>query len=111
MSNFERNNPEEELKDQPYAQLREHAFAHLPHTAYQKIFEASFHALLLRIAPKLTPTERRVAYLIREAMRTCEIATTLGVTEHSVENYRVRIRRKLQLSQDESLSNYLSSIS
>jgi DNA-binding NarL/FixJ family response regulator len=69
-----------------------------------------FGLLLLRMAPGLTATELRVATLIREAKRSCEIAAQLSITEHTVENHRSSLRKKLQLLPTQSLSIFLSSV-
>lgn len=60
--------------------------------------------------PGLTPTERRVCVLIHHEMSTKDMASLLGVEPRSIEKYRQRIRKKLQLTNEVSLSVYLASL-
>lgn len=54
----------------------------------------------------LTPSELRVCTLVRAMLSTREIASRLHIDERTVENHRVRIRRKLGL-QKQNLVQYL----
>ncbi len=65
---------------------------------------------LSRRHPTLTPTERRVCALIRHGLSTKDIARLLGTEARSIEKYRQRIRKKLNLSASDNLSTYLSSL-
>jgi DNA-binding CsgD family transcriptional regulator len=67
-------------------------------------------ARIAAFAPKLTPTELRIATLIHEEKQTRDISKLLGVTEHFVENYRSRLRKKLRLDRDQSLVTFLSAL-
>ena len=61
-------------------------------------------------APTLTRSELRVAALVSGLLSTAEIARILGLQEHSVENYKTRIRKKLQVPEDVQLPQYLMRI-
>lgn len=49
---------------------------------------------IAREFPQLTPMEARVSALVRAMLPSWKIGELLGITEKSVENYRVKIRRK-----------------
>jgi len=59
----------------------------------------------------LTPTESRVASLIRDGRTTKEIAAVMDVTTSSVDSHRKSIRKKLGLSNEKvNLQSHLRSI-
>jgi DNA-binding CsgD family transcriptional regulator len=60
---------------------------------------------------RLTPTEIRVADMIRSGKTTKEIAGLLNVSEGTVEGHRNSIRKKLALDNKKTtLQSYLSSL-
>ena len=59
--------------------------------------------------PQLTETERRVAALVKAMLPSWKIAQILVISEKAVENYRVRIRRKIGCSTPR-LETHLSTI-
>ena len=62
----------------------------------------SFHSL--------TPTEIAICNMIRNGMRTKEIAETRGVSEATINRHREKIRRKLKITnQDANLATFLQS--
>lgn len=68
---------------------------------------------LQRLAAKhkgLTPTERKVCALIRIDLSSKDIARVLSAEPRSIEKYRQRIRKKLGLGPDDSLSAYIASV-
>ncbi|MDZ4744554.1 MAG: tetratricopeptide repeat protein [bacterium] len=68
---------------------------------------------LQRLATKhknLTPTERKVCALIRIDLSSKDIARVLSAEPRSIEKYRQRIRKKLGLAADDSLSAYIASV-
>jgi DNA-binding NarL/FixJ family response regulator len=67
-----------------------------------------FPTRLIRLAHNLSPTELRVATLLRQNKSSCEIAKELKMTEHSVGNYRTRLRKKLKLEDEMCLETFLS---
>ncbi|HIE55166.1 MAG TPA: hypothetical protein EYP90_08310, partial [Chromatiaceae bacterium] len=59
----------------------------------------------------LTPSEVRVASLIREGRRTKEISAELHLSENTISSYRHKIRRKLRLlGKKVNLQSYLKSL-
>lgn len=81
------------------------------------IFQAEFDALfpdfrsvLVRKYPLLTRQEIRISELIRLDFSTKEIARILYIDPKSVEKHRNRIRKKMNLLHEISLSKYLSAL-
>lgn len=58
----------------------------------------------------LTKTEKKIVVLLRLDMSSKEISNYLNITEKSVEQYRYRIRKKLNIDKGVYLSEYLKSI-
>lgn len=56
---------------------------------------------------KLSPREIKLAAFLRMNMSSKEISTMLNITERSVELARYRLRKKLKLSRDQNLVEYL----
>jgi two-component system CheB/CheR fusion protein len=50
---------------------------------------------LIRAIPTLSPAELRVCLLLLENHRTKEIAARLSLSERTIENHRLSIRRKM----------------
>lgn len=61
-----------------------------------------------RISAVLTPTEMRVAELIRQEKTSKEIAEALGLSKNTADFYRKSIRRKLKLDRKTNLKSYLA---
>jgi DNA-binding CsgD family transcriptional regulator len=58
----------------------------------------------------MTPTEIAICNMIRNGMRTKEIAETRGVSEATINRHREKIRRKLKITnQDVNLATFLQS--
>lgn len=95
------DNPLESHADTP----RWHAIEHRLNS-----FDPGFCRRLAAHAPTLTAMELRVAALVRFSMTSSEIAHLLIISEHSVENYRSVVRKKLGLEQSRSLTTYLSAL-
>ena len=68
-----------------------------------------FHRLA-DIAPDLTVMEFRIVTMLRLSMRTPEIARHLGIAEHTVENHRSKVRKKLGITPDRNLYMFLASL-
>ena len=69
-----------------------------------------FKETLVRQFPQLTPSELKVCYLLRGGLISKEIAEVLSISPASVDVYRHRIRKKLELVQEVNLVSYLNSI-
>lgn len=59
--------------------------------------------------PQLSPMELRVSALVKELLPSWRIAEILCITEKAVENYRVKIRRKIGCG-TERLTEYFARI-
>jgi PAS domain S-box-containing protein len=59
---------------------------------------------------RLTPTEARVAGLIRQGKATKEIAEIMGVATSTIDFHRHNLRRKLGLGRQTNLHSYLNSL-
>jgi DNA-binding CsgD family transcriptional regulator len=58
----------------------------------------------------MTPTEIAICNMIRNGMRTKEIADMRGISEATVNRHREKIRRKLKITnQDINLATFLQS--
>ena len=58
--------------------------------------------------PELSLMELRVCALIKGMMKSWEIADRLAIDEKTVENHRIRIRKKLGLASSERLFTHLT---
>ncbi|WP_139958595.1 tetratricopeptide repeat protein [Flavicella sediminum] len=67
-----------------------------------------FYEKLLKLHPTLTPTDLKHCALIRLKFDSKEMSKILGISLHSVHMARSRVRKKLNLSREESLSNYIA---
>lgn len=59
---------------------------------------------------KLTKTEKKMAALLKLDLSTKEIATILNVTDATIEVYRSRLRKKLKIDKEQSLSEFFNSL-
>jgi DNA-binding CsgD family transcriptional regulator len=58
----------------------------------------------------MTPTEIAICNMIRNGMRTKEIAEMRGISEATINRHREKIRRKLKITnQDVNLATFLQS--
>jgi len=60
--------------------------------------------------PELTSYEQQICAFLRMNLYTKEIASITGRSEKSIEVTRSRIRKKLDLSRKDNLSNFLASV-
>jgi DNA-binding CsgD family transcriptional regulator len=60
--------------------------------------------------PDLSRTEVEVAALLQMNFKTKDIAQIMGITEKTVENHRINIRRKLKLERHQNLQTTLMSM-
>ncbi|MCO6466379.1 MAG: tetratricopeptide repeat protein [Bradyrhizobiaceae bacterium] len=73
------------------------------------VHSAAIQALHSR-HPTLTPTEQRVCALVFHGLSTKDVARILGTEARSVEKYRQRIRKKLELTLDVNIKDYMTSL-
>ncbi|MGQ1888986.1 two-component regulator propeller domain-containing protein [Thermophagus sp. OGC60D27] len=81
-----------------------------------KIFEHNFnqaHETFLQSIkeayPQLTPSDLRLCAFLRINLTSKEIAPLLGISVRGVENHRYRLRKKLELSPDTDLTEFILS--
>jgi len=78
-------------------------------TVYEEIHE-NFFDRLKDTAPSLSPTDLRFLALTKMNLSSQEVATMLGISPESLRTTRYRVRKKLQLKENESLPGFLSKI-
>lgn len=71
---------------------------------------SNFYAKLRERFPKLTPTERKYCALIKLKFSSKEMAQLLQITVESVHISRHRLRKKMNLPRETSLSNFIAEI-
>ncbi|OAB79694.1 tetratricopeptide repeat protein [Cochleicola gelatinilyticus] len=77
---------------------------------FEQVHE-SFYRNLKQKHPDLTPRDKRLCALLKLHLTSKEIAQITGQTSKSVENARTRLRKKLELTHENTdLSLYLSSL-
>lgn len=59
---------------------------------------------------KLTRTEKKMATLLKLDLSTKEIASVLNVADSTVEVYRSRLRKKLRITKEQSLTDYFNNL-
>ncbi|WP_075590160.1 helix-turn-helix domain-containing protein [Labilibacter marinus] len=79
------------------------------HSRFTQIND-KFYKNLLALEPSFTPTELKHCALIKLNFDSKEMAQILGVAHNTIHMSRSRIRKKLNLSREDSLSNYISEI-
>lgn len=78
--------------------------------SYFKQVHPNFFNRLIAICPKISPAELRLAAFLRLNIGTKEIAAIMFLTVDSVRTGRTRLRKKLNLPQDENLITFLLTI-
>jgi tetratricopeptide (TPR) repeat protein len=77
---------------------------------FEKIFNnihSEFFTKLLETCPDLTPTEIKIAALLKLNLNTKEMAALTYKSEAGIKSTRYRLRKKLNLTSDDSLIPYL----
>lgn len=77
---------------------------------FRSIFEQvhqDFFNKLMAVSQDLTAADTRLASLIRLQIPSKDIAVILGISQDSLRISRYRLRKKLQLTQGDSLSNFM----
>jgi len=70
----------------------------------------NFLQSLKEITPDLTTNDVRLATLIKLNMSNKEIASILNITHQSVKNSQYRLKKKLKLTDNQNLRNFIASI-
>jgi|GEM_PF-6436981 len=76
---------------------------------FQRIYPSYIPALLERHAA-LSRTELKVCMLLRVKLSSKEIARIIHLSSHTIDTHRRRIRKKMGLDEDRSLTAYLAAI-
>jgi tetratricopeptide (TPR) repeat protein len=77
---------------------------------FRQHFEQVYRGFMDRLAqqhPDLTKGEKRMFVLVKLNLSTSEIADILGISADSVKKARYRLRKKLQLSDDQPLNDFI----
>jgi tetratricopeptide (TPR) repeat protein/DNA-binding CsgD family transcriptional regulator len=77
---------------------------------FRQHFESVYRGFLDRLVdqyPDLTKGERRMFVLVKLNLSTSEIADILGISSDSVKKARYRLRKKLQLPDDQPLNDFI----
>ena len=69
--------------------------------------DRKFMKKLKKAHPKLTPNDIRLCAYLRLNLSSKEIAPLLNISPRSVEIKRYRLRKKMNLSHDDNLVNYI----
>ena len=69
-----------------------------------------FGQSLINRIPSITAMEMKIAKLIRLGLSTQAMATLCGVTLKSIENHRIRLRKKCMLRSEQSLASFLQTL-
>lgn len=76
---------------------------------FENVYE-SFYRALNKLFPDLTQGEKKLCALLRLNLSSKEIATLMFQNSQSVDMARYRLRKKLNLKQNENLTDFLMSI-
>jgi PAS domain S-box-containing protein len=76
---------------------------------FENVYE-SFYKALNKLFPDLTQGEKKLCALLRLNLSSKEIATLMFQNSQSVDMARYRLRKKLNLKQNENLTDFLMSI-
>ena len=80
---------------------------------FKELFEQVYKGFFIRLKeklPNLTQAETRLICLTKLKLDTKHMAAIIGVSSATIEQTRYRLRKKLNLSKDESLSHIIESI-
>lgn len=80
---------------------------------YKQIFEQVYKGYLIRLKdklPELSPADTRYIVLSKLKMSNKEMAAILGVQPDTIRTYKHRLRKKINLSEDASITDFADSI-
>ncbi|WP_299768292.1 tetratricopeptide repeat protein [uncultured Dokdonia sp.] len=75
---------------------------------FEKVHVDFYHNLLKRF-PNITPNEKKISAFLRLGLSTKDISAITNQTPHSILIARSRLRKKLGLSKEQSLTKYINS--
>lgn len=83
-----------------------------------EVFETNFNEIhdsffksLVKTHSKLTPKDLKLCAYLKMSLSTKEIVPIMGISIRGVEIHRYRLRKKLELNNDENINEYLMNIS
>jgi CHASE3 domain sensor protein len=76
---------------------------------FQEVYPNFFASLRLRF-PEITAAELRLSALIKMNLSLKEAANSLGISAESVKKSRYRLKKKIALSEEDSLENFIRSL-
>jgi len=80
---------------------------------FKKTFEAVYPLFFTNLRyrfPEITSSELRLSALIKLSLSLREAASALGISEQSVKKSRSRLRKRFELSEDNSLEKFIRSL-
>lgn len=80
---------------------------------FRNVFEQVHTGFIQRVRekhPDITPAELHYIVLVKLNMTNKEIANVLGISANSVRNYKFRLRRKFELSENDDLETLVKSL-
>ncbi len=77
--------------------------------SFEKVHQDFFRSLQNK-SRELTPADLKLASLMRMNLSSKEVASTLGISMDSLRISRYRLRKKLRLSKEEKLQNFILSL-
>ncbi len=77
---------------------------------YIENINKAFYIKLRQLNPAITRNEERLAALLKLNLSSKEIATIFNITAKSIDMSRYRLRKKLNISKDENLVDFLNEI-
>ena len=80
---------------------------------FQNVFEKvhyGFYEKLLRKFPQITPNEKKLSAFLKLGMSTKDISAITNQSSHSITIARSRLRKKLGLQKEESLTTFIDTL-
>ena len=71
---------------------------------------ANYTQRLMELHPNLSASDKRLCCYIKMGLSSKEIAPLINISHKSVEMARYRLRKKMELAPDASLTTYLDNI-
>jgi len=99
----------------PYVEKMKKASLNERQTSYLRIIETHLNEIVSPLLKnlqhfKLTPTEIRIASLVKEGRTTREISKATGIATSSIDTHRKSIRKKLGLSREKNLQSSIQNM-
>ena|ERR1700739_1866733 len=82
-------------------------------SAFKQLFDQVYSGFLIRLnehLPNLTPAQIRLMCLTKLNLNTKQMAAMLGISPDSIKKSRHRLRKKIDVSEDENLYDIIKTI-